>query len=103
MTLAAALTFADPDRDLEPAPVFGEYATRFVESLSYTQHFVAGVPVDPATVVLAEVAANVFCPTGPGGGIDPTCSPGGVKAVVRRNGGSIVDDGGKVIGDGTDF
>ena len=23
---------------------------------------------------------NVFCPTGPGGGIDPTCSPGGVKA-----------------------
>ena len=22
---------------------------------------------------------NVFCPTGPGGGIDPTCSPGGSK------------------------
>lgn len=24
---------------------------------------------------------NVFCPTGPGGGIDPTCSPGGSKGV----------------------
>jgi hypothetical protein len=24
-------------------------------------------------------AANAFCPTGPGGGIDPTCSPGGVR------------------------
>ena len=26
------------------------------------------------------ILRNVFCPTGPGGGIDPTCSPGGVNS-----------------------
>lgn len=30
-----------------------------------------------------RMALNVYCPTGEGGGIDPTCSPGGVSAAVR--------------------
>lgn len=36
-------------------------------------------PTSPLTRMLLEYEArlNVFCPTGDGGGIDPTCSPGG--------------------------
>lgn len=36
-------------------------------------------PTSPLTKMLLEYEArlNVFCPTGDGGGIDPTCSPGG--------------------------
>lgn len=31
-----------------------------------------------------RIADNSFCPTGPGGGVDPTCSPGGdIKGLVR--------------------
>lgn len=31
-----------------------------------------------ADLIASKLAvANVFCPTGPGGGVDPTCSPGG--------------------------
>jgi hypothetical protein len=101
MTRVAALTYPDPDRGLPPRRVAGEHETRWVAPLKYTQHLVGGVPVDPATVrpVTAPAAANIepfplppgyrrgwvpvanaFCPTGPGGGIDPHCSPGEAAA-----------------------
>lgn len=36
-----------------------------------------------ALEAIDEQTTNVFCPTGPGGGIDPTCSPGGVKGGIK--------------------
>lgn len=30
---------------------------------------------DPDSIVWSHLTYNAFCPTGPGGGIDPTCSP----------------------------
>lgn len=41
--------------------------------------------------VLAWHVANAFCPTGEGGGVDPSCSPGG-------SGGKVVDFGEKLPG-----
>jgi SPP1 gp7 family putative phage head morphogenesis protein len=32
-----------------------------------------------------EALVNVFCPTGPGGGVDPTCSPGGASGAGRAD------------------
>lgn len=40
---------------------------------------VGGHEADPDTVT-PRSALNVFCPTGKGGGIDPTCSPGGKRS-----------------------
>jgi hypothetical protein len=31
-----------------------------------------------------EPLANAFCPTGPGGGVDPTCSPGGKEGAMSE-------------------
>lgn len=42
--------------------------------------------VDEADAILRKLkrrkTANVFCATGPGGGVDPSCSPGGAKAPI---------------------
>lgn len=32
--------------------------------------------LDPSKIKIVDMTANVFCPTGEGGGVDPTCSPG---------------------------
>jgi len=37
--------------------------------------------------LVRSTTANVFCPTGKGGGVDPTCKPGGIK---RGGGGSVL-------------
>lgn len=39
-------------------------------------------PPDPR-VALDRLLTNTFCPTGPGGGIDPSCSHGGKSTGVR--------------------
>lgn len=33
---------------------------------------------------VGDLVGNVFCPTGEGGGIDPTCKPGGTKGVRQK-------------------
>lgn len=42
-----------------------------------TRHHIVevGVLLPPSTMRKYENVTNVFCPTGPGGGVDPTCSP----------------------------
>lgn len=46
----------------------------------FTTVLVAGQEADPATVQWTdEITGNAFCPTGPGGGVDPSCSPGQSK------------------------
>lgn len=43
--------------------------------------------------VRAGVVGNVFCPTGPGGGVDPTCSPGGRSVIGKGNSGEVYREG----------
>lgn len=47
-----------------------------------------------------ESVENVFCPTGPGGGVDASCSPGkagGAHAAAAVSGGAHIADGGDGI------
>lgn len=69
-------TAAEVDRDISSYEVRGELVRRHVPTLEYTQYLVNGVHVDPVSVRGAPIA-NSFCSTGQGGGVDPTCSPGG--------------------------
>lgn len=36
-----------------------------------------------------DLSTNVFCPTGEGGGVDPTCSPGGARARLPAIGSNV--------------
>lgn len=49
-----------------------------------TRHHIVevGVLLPPSTMRKYENVTNVFCPTGPGGGVDPTCSPSKSTKVV---------------------
>lgn len=72
-----ALLRSDPSRTLDIRREFeGHIAARFAILAKLLEN---------------QVTANVFCPTGPGGGVDPHCSPGGSKgpgdgAIVDKNG-----------------
>lgn len=47
--------------------------------------------------ILDGSITNVFCPTGPGGGVDPTCSPGGVLGMPASDPRSVIFKAMKVI------
>lgn len=68
----SALTYTDDDREIPPHKVTGTLTTRYVGTLDYVQHLVDGEHVDPTTI--EEPTDNSFCPTGSGGGVDPSCS-----------------------------
>lgn len=42
-----------------------------------------------------DEVVNAFCPTGEGGGVDPTCSPGTVKTWVKGSHKDMFDDSGE--------
>lgn len=83
-----AETWADDDRELPAEQVSGELLQRDVPTLGYTQMLVGGKLVDPLTVRDVEeefdAIVNVFCATGSGGGVDPTCSPSGASGGDRN-------------------
>lgn len=64
---APRTTFADPTRT-------GGLRRQFVAEL---RRQFSQLKADLLRYQQSEMVANVFCPTGEGGGVDPTCSPGG--------------------------
>lgn len=81
---ATGLTYPSIEYDTEPVKVAGLLRTVHVDVLGYDQAWIDGVQVDPETVQLSAV--NAFCPTGAGGGVDPTCSPhGGGVGVTQKH------------------
>ena len=50
MAIVTAMSYPDDDRELPARPVTGELTTRYVPTLNYTQYWVGGVQVDPATI-----------------------------------------------------
>jgi len=71
--MVRARTYSDPDGLFESQDVEGALLVHSVETLGYVQYLIGNRPVIPATI--QNLTDNAFCPTGPGGGIDPTCSP----------------------------
>src|SRR5690606_27435183 len=68
------------------------YAKTVADAI-FTEYKRLGVDVD-AMKAAAREQNKVFCPTGPGGGVDPTCSPGqsgsgGERPLLLANGGSF--------------
>jgi hypothetical protein len=56
------------------------------ESLPVAEYVKSLLGFDPDDFLDDDVVSNIFCPTGPGGGVDPTCSPHAVGDKVMIGG-----------------
>lgn len=56
-----------------------------------TVYLVDGQEADPNTI--QPLTSNAFCATGPGGGVDPTCSPGHTGTAASPTGGEKLSSG----------
>lgn len=70
---------SDPSRTTTLRRGFEEQLQKRLSSFS--QSLVKLLVADKAL----GITANVFCPTGEGGGVDPTCSPKGKKSVKKKS------------------
>jgi hypothetical protein len=92
---ATAMTYPDAEHDRPARRVSGDVLWRHVPFWDNFEVTVEGVQVNPKTVRLLngkpaawpgdarKAATNAFCPTGEGGGVDPSCSPSGLKLPTK--------------------